>query len=250
MNPEYNGTFIGWDMMFWGSSIDPSKAQLFELPPDDEIFPPHVDPPAPVASATTTKTHTKPTAHLPDDHGTAEGENSNPAFPSKTPVASASPSSHASWFPDMATLASRQKWFFGAIGGVSLLGIGVCVLLWRRRAARRKREHYLALAGGDDLPLSTVRGERSGSVRLKEGDDAFGVGDVSDDDDADEETRLRPGPPDDLRGSGLHSGLLDDDLHDDRQRYRDDVQPIERGTARPEDGSSSGSGDGSWEHAS
>jgi kexin len=85
---------------------------------------------------------------------------------------------------------------------------------------------------------------RQGRPRAKELYDAFG--EVSDDEDADEETRLR--------GEGFHSGFLDDDdpssagpepAYRDEPRGEHDVSPDVR-SASP----GSGSGDGSWEHAS
>ncbi|KAJ7864867.1 galactose-binding domain-like protein [Mycena olivaceomarginata] len=50
---EHNGTFLGWNMVFWGSVIDSAKAVLYEF------FPPHEEP-QPLPSASTTK----PTVYL------------------------------------------------------------------------------------------------------------------------------------------------------------------------------------------
>ncbi|KAH8826905.1 peptidase S8/S53 domain-containing protein [Flagelloscypha sp. PMI_526] len=252
------GRFLGWNMIFWGECIDPSKTTTYDVPIADHLLPPPPEPPA-VAETATTIHHAKPTAFLPGDHDDAEGENSNAVFtsdaslPKPTTVnpddhtsGSASDNSNGStndptadegWFKDMGNLNGNQKWFFGALALVLVFSAGACIWLLRRRSARRRQE-YSSLPD-DDVGMSALRGSQaSGGRTTKELYDAFG--EVSDDE-ADEETRLRPEPD---VGLGYHEGFLDDDepgtAKSDRYRDEPDKAP----------GSPSGSGDGSWEHAS
>lgn len=230
--------------MFWGSAIDSSKATLYEVPLDDTILSVHKNVSA-TPSPTTATVYTKPTAHLPGDHGIAEGENTNPAFPSSQgnasqPVASYTPDE--GWFSDMSNLVSNQKWFFIALGAVALFGIGAGVFFWRRRV-RMRRANYTSLPARDDLPMSSLGEGLNTGPRTKELYDAFG--EVSDDEDADEETRLTAGP------SLARSGFDDQERasSDPRRKYRDVPEDDERARRSPDDGASSPS-DGSWEHAS
>lgn len=240
----HNGTFHGWRLMFWGSSIDPSVLTTYVLPLSEYQLPSTADDDAiNIPTSTSSKSHPKPTSGLPDDHGTAEGEANKPAFPSPSVPATATmtPTPDEGWFSDMSNLVSSQKWFFGAIGAVVLFGVGAAVFFWRRRVKHRA---YAALSAGDELQMNSV--SRQGRPRAKELYDAFG--ELSDDEDADEETRLH--------GVGFHSGFLDDDepsaagpapVYRDEPQGEHDASPDVRSLSP---GSGSGSGDGSWEHAS
>ncbi|KAA1469423.1 hypothetical protein DENSPDRAFT_772842 [Dentipellis sp. KUC8613] len=276
-----SGRFLGWSLSLFGAAIDPATTKEFEISLYETLLPSVVQStPTDGEDPTSTKAHPKPTEHLPGDHGTAEGEADKPTFGGGNgddkgdqedvaePSGSASepePSSSASmvptldegWFAGMGNLVSDQKWVFGAIGIVALFGLGTGFFFWRR-AARRRRENYTTLPAGDDLPMGSVG---RGAPRSKELYDAFGEG--SDDEDADEETGLRPGRPQDRSpgGLGFHSGFLDDeDPHSatstpgPHTAYRDEPDESEkeheRTSASPSIGSGSGSADGSWEHAS
>ncbi|OCB86705.1 hypothetical protein A7U60_g6164 [Sanghuangporus baumii] len=261
---DQSGSFLGWQMTLWGSCVDPSHAETFVLADPDTPFPPPADPydipPPPTPSATRTKTHPKPTEHLPGDHGTAEGEADKPAFSSAQndaaePTASApaesetmAPTADEGWFPGMYNLVANSKWFFGAMGGVVLFGAaGGAYFLWRRRAARRAQ--YKSIAN-DEMSMSAFDGRRGRAAGTKELYDAFG--EVSDDEYADEETGLRQ-PLAQHPELGFHSGFLDDDerpqpLYTDEPNERDLRR--ETGASRSADGSKSpSSADGSWEHA-
>lgn len=250
-------------MTFWGSTIDASKAKVYVLPTDDSPLPP-----IPLEEATTTinlpattKTHPKPTDHLPEDHGTAEGSSDKPAFGSAKPSPTMTPTPDEGWFPGMSKLVSSQKWFFFAISAVILFGISAGVFFWRRRAARRRRANYASLTG-DDVAMSAVSRDgrpRPGGARAKELYDAFG--ELSDDEDADEETGLRPRRHEvDTPGGrlGFHSGFLDDEdmtPADPTPIYKDEPDSANRAVEEerprsPGSVSGDGSGDGSWEHAS
>lgn len=234
--------------MFWGSTIDPAHAKTYVLPSNDAILPsPEESESAEVPSPSSAKSHPKPTAGLPSDHDTAEGEADRPAFPGSSATPSMTPTPDEGWFSDMSNLVSNSKWFFVAMSAVFLFAIGAGVFFWRRRV--RRRAVYSSLAD-DELPMSSIsRGGARPRPRAKELYDAFG--EVSDDDeDADEQTMLHPGRSfDDHQEAGLafHSEFLDDEPASLEQtpRYRDDFQSRQEGAASP--GSGSGS---SWEHAS
>ena len=260
---QHKGNFLGWAMTFWGSTVDALKAKTYELPRDDSPLPPipvqkpssTIDPP------TSTKTYAKPTAHLPGDHGTAEGEADKPAFPGQDDATSPSMTSipEAGWFPGMSKWVSNQKWFFIAFGAVVIFGISAGVFFWRRRVTQQRRAKYSALSG-DDVAMSAVSRDRqtnSGGGRTKELYDAFGEVSDDEDEDADEETGLRPRGHADSPGGrlGFHSGFLDDDelgTVAPTSIYRDEPDEADRlrdGADRSRSPSGEGSGD-SWEHAS
>lgn len=237
--------------MFWGSTVNPVAAQTYTLPLSEFQLPSlDEDDTVIIPTPTSSKSHPKPTSGLPDDHGTAEGEADKPAFPSTTTSVSTTvtmtPTPDEGWFSDMSNLVSSQKWFFVAIGAVIFFGVGAGAFFWRRRVKHRA---YAALSAGDELPMNSV--SRDGRPRARELYDAFG--EVSDDEDADEETRLQPGGQT-SEGLGFHSEFLDDDDPSSAGPipvYRDN--PGEGHDASPDVRSispGSGSGDGSWEHAS
>lgn len=259
---DHSGSFIGWSLTLWGSAIDASQAKTFLLLDPDTPFPPPAnqdDSLPPIPSTTASKTHPKPTAHLPGDHGTAEGEADKPAFSSAIPSPSdtseaigesMTPTPDEGWFPGMYNLVSNSKWVFAAIGVVVLCGVaGGVFFLYRRRKA--KRAQYRSLAG-DDVNMQTFdRGGRA--TGTKELYDAFG--EVSEEEDADEETGLRRP----LAGGAdleFHDGFLDDDERSPlsaQQPYTDEPAPTERRTdarslAHDRSKSPSSSGE-SWEHA-
>ncbi|EEB93848.1 hypothetical protein MPER_07447, partial [Moniliophthora perniciosa FA553] len=56
VNENFNGNFLGWNIMFWGSAIEAAKAMKYELPLDDKVFPPPEETPsAPLPSPSTTR---------------------------------------------------------------------------------------------------------------------------------------------------------------------------------------------------
>ena len=249
-------------MTFWGSTVDASKAKVYELPSDDSPLPPIpvASPSSTADTPTSTKDWPRPTEHLPGDHGEAEGEASKPAFPGQDSSASPTmtPTPDEGWFPGMSKWVSNQKWFFIALGAVLIFSISVGVFFVRRRTARKRRVNYSTLAR-EDVAMSSILGSgqmNAGGGRAKELYDAFGEVSDDEDEDADEETGLRPRGLDvDSPGGRLayHSGFLDDDDPSSAApttMYKD--EPDEPG--RLDEGGrshspASGSGD-SWEHAS
>ena len=264
-------------MALWGSVVDPAQAKQYEVPILEGTLPPlfpSQDTTTPDATATS-KTIPKPTAHLPGDHGDAPGENNKPTFPgsnsttdgkpiddavaapnatasslpSSTPAPSTTPTADEGWFSDLSNLMTNQVWFFVALGAVVLFGAGAALFFWRRSV--RRRQNYTSLPAGDEMAMNSVGGGRAGP-RSKELYAAFD--EVSDDEDADEETSLRRGPEGTSVGLGYHSGFLDDDdpasAGGPPTRYKDDPELHEKAPERPESPSGSGSGSGDWEHAS
>ncbi|PCH37898.1 hypothetical protein WOLCODRAFT_135908 [Wolfiporia cocos MD-104 SS10] len=267
---DESGTFLGWSMTMWGSVKDASKPlRLYEVPVVDDVLPPppseNTDSPSSTTTmpeSTTSKTFPKPTEHLPGDHGNSEGDAHKPAFPGnqqngskpiddveESALPTNTPTPDEGWFADLSNLVSNQMWFFVAIGAVVLFGIAAGVFFWRRRV--RRRAHYTSLPENEDVAMSSIGGGARGGQRTKELYDAFG--EVSDDEDADEETRLHPQGP--SPGVNLHQGFLDDDPSTagfTPTRYKDEPEPQHEHARERSDSpaSGSGSGDGSWEHAS
>ncbi|KAJ7286173.1 peptidase S8/S53 domain-containing protein [Mycena rebaudengoi] len=150
---SHNGSFLGWNMVFWGSVIDPAKAILYEVSHEDPVLPPHDEPqPLPPTTATKTKTHSsKPTAYLSME-GTSSAHAAAPTF------------------------EQIQKSLIGIIAAVLVVSLAGGIFFWRMM--RSRPSPYVALPG--------EMGEgRRGAASLAQGD-----GDDSDDD-ADERTGLR-----------------------------------------------------------
>lgn len=145
---------------------------------------------------------------------------------------------------------TNQVWIFVAFGAVVLFGICAGFYFWRRSV--RRRQNYTSLPAGDEMGMSSIGASRSGP-RSKELYAAFD--EVSDDEDADEETGLRRGADSTPVGLGYHSGFLDDDdpasAGGPPTRYKDEPEPHEKEHERTQSpGSGDGSGSGDWEHAS
>ena len=254
-------------MILWGSVIDPAKVKLYDIPLVEGLLPPldQHDTPSPAASSSlapsSTKTHAKPTSHLPGDHGSAEGEADKPTFPGKpagdsttVPSGTSTPTPDEGWFSDLSNLLSSQLWLLLAFGIVVIFSAGAGYFFWRRSVNRRK--NYTSLPTGDDVPMGSV------GPRTRELYDAFG--EVSDDE-VDEPSVLRSVRPQDMSPGGFQSQFLDDDDpttggRTPATRYKDEPhQPTasysqtqtQPAPERPHSPAGSGaSGDGSWEHAS
>ena len=239
-------------MTLWGSVIDPAKAESYNLLDIEKGFPPVMPSEDSLPSDTSssslpsaTKAHSKPIDHLPGNHTHAEGEADKPAFSGGNDDA-AVPTSTADatetetptftpdegWFSDLSKLIHDQKWIFGAIAVVVFFGLSsVVYLLWRRRKSLLPRGQYMSVLG--DVPMDAI--DRSGgagvaSSRTRELYDAFG--EVSDDEDANEDTHSGLNSH---GGAGLtyHSEFLDDDdaaSTSHEQQYKDD--PVDATTSK------------------
>lgn len=200
-DPNHSGEFLSWSLALWGSAIDPSKVKKFVEPVVDNALPPEDDPDRPVIDdpdLTATTQHSKPTDCLPNDHGHAPGDNTTPAFPGDdcegTPI---------DW---VTGLVNSHKWFFAALGAVSVLGIGTVIYLWRRKLAKqRQRAAYTSLAE-DDIQMDSVgRRRMAGDVETT----ALFDGDRASTDEL--PPRQQNVQPPTGRALGFHSAFLDDD---------------------------------------
>ncbi|KAF8511141.1 peptidase S8/S53 domain-containing protein [Hysterangium stoloniferum] len=241
------GTFLGWTMGFFGSSIDPAAAVPYTLNTVTASPGNPLPPPPPTPTDGNTKTHAKPTAHLPGDHSEATGEAHKPTFgDSDTSAPSTTPDE--GYFTGMSRLLKNSKWLIGAIGIVILFGIGAAIFFWRRHK-RLSQDPYEPVDGDEYVPMMG-RGERpSGGLnrdrgRTKELYDAFGEGS---DDEGDEEAAMRR--PLDSGGIGYHSGFLEDEDPNSAKPYKDEPD-ADRGGNGQRTTSPGSNDDGSWEHAS
>jgi kexin len=225
-NDEINkGLFLGWNMAFWGSAIDASKAKKYYQPVVVDSLPPTDVPYRPILNdpdLPTETTHSKPTDHLPSDHGSAMSPQLTGTNSQSSPT-SDNPSD--AWYSHMATLVSAQKWFFAGLGAASVFLIAALVYFWRRRVAQNRLAEYTSLAA-NDIHMEPVRQTRvpgnTGRLRAEGEYDEFEEGSrehlV-----ARSEAVVVPSAP---VGLGFHSGFLDDDEPSATlsPKYRDDPE--------------------------
>ena len=182
-------------MIFWGSTIDVSKAQKYEAIEVEDLLPPPDEPgiPGTLPSTTTSmKIHPKPTANLPGDHGVASGEKTKPAF--STANSTPTPTSihddiTETAGTDISSLLMSQKWLFIALGVVLLFGLAVGIFFWRRHVAK-KLAHYAELNNEREMSVNPGgnSAHSSGLRTTRELYDPFGhVSDEEDDEDNDDD---------------------------------------------------------------
>jgi len=265
VNPDKTGRFIAWALQLWGESADPSVTKQWQPaeegePDEEEIGSP--------PTTTGTQKKPKPTDHLPDNHGHAEGEADQPGLgdPELGGEGAADPTGQADegFFNGIQSLASSSSWIAGAGMIIVLVGAGVGAFFFFR--ARKRRRNLFGLSnngegargayqpvGDDDVPMGLLErgrsklgdGQGQGSKELY---DAFGDGPSDDSDDgrgSDEGAALR-----------YHDDFLGDDEHDEDRSpglsgYRD--EPEDRhgersGTPQRDLRSQSGSSS-SWQDA-
>jgi kexin len=219
-------------MIFWGSAIDASKAKKYWQSVVDDVLPPSNIPSRPVLNdpdLTVTTTHSKPTDHLPADHGSAISPQPTGENPTQSPASDA-------WYSHMATLVSAQKWFFAGLGFASLFLIAALVYFWRRRMVQKRLAEYTSLAA-NDIHMDPV-GESVSSGRrprtMAEEYDEFEA--------STENVVARSDPvvvPSAAVGLGFHSGFLDDDEPSAAlsPKYRDEPErPVPRSVRTPQSG--------------
>ena len=220
-------------MVLWGSAIDASKAKMYWQPVVDDVLPPSDVPSRPVLNdpdLTETTTLSKPTDHLPPDHGSAISPQPSGKKPTQSP-ASDNPSD--AWYSHMAT---AQKWFFAGMGFASLLLIAALVYFWRRRMAQNRLAEYTSLAA-DDIHMDPVGPTRSDRPRTAAGEyDEFEAS--TQDLAARSEAVVVPSAAATV-GLGFHSGFLDDDEPSAAlsPKYRDEPEsPTRRAVRTPQSG--------------
>ncbi|KAF7322424.1 PHOMO B domain-containing protein [Mycena chlorophos] len=215
-NPEHTGRFLGWDMVFWGSTIDPEKAVLYDLvdalpllPPNDE--PTFHRPTKPSA----TKSFVRPTVYLTVTEHASSLSTSTPTptanpedledVPETTttgaPSASESSSTKSQMTKIMDSLRTRLA---VSLFALFILSFAAGVLCWRHFFRRDPEDEYMFLPPDASAPIAMT------STRSDASRGAPGAADEDSDDEADERTGLTSGPYQNA-GVGYHSGFLDDD---------------------------------------
>ncbi|CAK5265330.1 unnamed protein product [Mycena citricolor] len=218
---QHHGSLLGWNMVFWGSVVDPLKAVLYDLVDQQPLLPPIGPDAVPKASsnsgpagatATTsvasTKSYVKPTVHLTSEEAlatptsltaTATGSSTALFTPGAVDAAEATSSAKPSASPSTSNVTklfqAMQRKLVWAIIVLTLVCFVGGMMLWNW-AVKARPTVYLALPEGN-VPMqmiSPLPDRRS-----------FGS---MDSDEADERTGLRTGP---YRHVGFHSGFLDDD---------------------------------------
>lgn len=218
---DEEGSFLGWSMTMWGSAIDASLAEKFELPNDPNAqhnLPSHVSP------TEVSNHHSKPTSHLPDDHGEQPGEATRPAFQTGVPT-TLSDATQKGFFTNMYELIANHLWLVGAVG-IVIIGAATGIFFCLRRRAQIAGGSYAPIPGGDNMPMRSLaeHGGPAPSVSgvpgagqttaggARELYEAFGIG--SDDEDADEHSALTGGAGRFRQATApltYHDGFLDDE---------------------------------------
>ena len=148
-----SGKVLGWNMVLWGSSIDPLKATKYVEPVVTDILPPPPAPHRPIVddpASTSSTQYAKPTDHLPPSHLPPTQGDAPDSGGDKQPP----PPSIEDGDPSM--MKSSQKWFFMSIGAFLGLMAALGLYLWRRRVARTRLNEYTSLATADDIRMDTV----------------------------------------------------------------------------------------------
>lgn len=198
-HPNKVGNIYAWSMSLWGASIDPTKAVPWNFPENSIEYHETL-----VAAPETTiiklpPTYTssaqlkKPTDHLPDNHGSAEGE-SHVDFTNPTPAAVVQPEADTGY---ISGLKKNSTWVMVA-GGLVVIFAGslAAFFVMRKRKMRggsssgagRGDGGYESLAGDEEVAMGSLddnarrggRGEKS--RRTKELYDAFAEGSDEEDD--------------------------------------------------------------------
>ncbi|KAJ6502170.1 peptidase S8/S53 domain-containing protein [Mycena sanguinolenta] len=200
----HNGSFLGWDMVFWGSVIDSAKAVLYEITHEDPVLPPH-DPsqkPQSRPSPSATKSYVKPTVYLTSEEGSTT---TTSAAMQSTSSAKVNEDVEGSATVDNLPTASKEPsqisiimdglthklWTYIFLLALASLVGGI--VLWRCRVRALRSAPYTSLPGdGNGVSMRERDGRRS----------------TDSDDDADERTGLNS---ESYRQVGFHSGFLDDE---------------------------------------
>ena len=146
----FTGTWHSWQLILWGSSIDPSIAQPHPLPGTDED---------PISSTQPIPQPTpQPTVSPPHE-----------SEPSSTPSATPTPSGFWPWSSER-----KMVWIYGSIAGITIFVsfIGVWYAMQRRKA-RLLQTHG---QGREDYEFEVLPSEGEDGFRAGELYDAFAGG--------------------------------------------------------------------------
>ena len=226
-HPKQTGNFWGWTMTLWGASIDPSITQLWSFPADSKeakLALPNYPNASHAHDAPKVKP-SKPTDHLPTDHGVAEGEShvdfTNGKIGDPTSGQPDKPEADTGYLSGLRKHGST--WLFVAAGVVFIFaGTVVAFFVMRRKrngAAGAGAGDYEFVPAEDDVAMGSMRRDGAGGAagaggraRTKELYDAFGDAPSDDDDEAagDDHTPLQQ------RGLG---GVYRDDEEEGDTRF-------------------------------
>jgi kexin len=188
-----SGSFLGWNLVLWGSAIDPNLAKPYEVDPMAAVLsdtPPPIRPSVNVSTSTTQ--HSNPTAALPSDHYDVPAETESPAFPSKAPDTTAIPSSST-----LVDFITARAWVFGFALVTAILGVIFCVV----RKRQRRRSAYMTLATEEGVGMAMFEPQRF-SASLERPEQYHVIGDYEDDDQSQgQPSRIATPQPHELRNS-------------------------------------------------
>ncbi|KAG6916650.1 hypothetical protein DXG01_005936 [Tephrocybe rancida] len=144
---EEEGKFLGWKMKFWGTTIDPHKAEKYEIPVVDNVLPPINVPYRPTLDIpSVTKMHSRPTAFLHIESAVPTSTSSPVSYTSVQSATSSAKPTDPSLLAEMSHLVYAHKVFCGCIVGASLLSLLIGGILFRRRQLLRR--NYDAVTDG------------------------------------------------------------------------------------------------------
>lgn len=271
VNPDKVGYFKSWSLQLWGEVIDPAEARDWSPAESSESDEEQVG----SNPSGTVSQKPKPTDHLPDDHGSAEGEAHEPGLgntrPTAGPDVAVGPGADdavvgedgsidygadgSSWYDSGVHVVKEHKTWLAGGGGLFFLaiiaaGAGFWFLRIRRK---RKMMQDLSVERGsyepvaEEVPMGLLGSRKRGAQGApgsKDLYDAFAENDLTEDEDDDEDDGRR-GETAQLK---YHDDFLGDDEEDgptgSRGAYRDEQGQGKR--MSPEQGSSSTS---SWQDA-
>ena len=252
VNPDKVGYFKSWSLQLWGEVVDPAKAKHWSPAESGESDEEQIG----SKPSGTVSQKPKPTDHLPDDHGSAEGEAHEPGLgntrPTSGPDVATGPgadedvvnedgsidygSDKQSWYDSGVHVVKEHKTWLAGGGGIFLLAvIAAGGAFWFMRVRRKRkmmqdlsveRGQYAPVA--EEVPMGVLgpsKNNKRGTVGPGNKDlhDAFAENDLTEDEDDDEDDERE----DDRSGRRGETAALkyhDDFLGDDEEG--DDGRPM------------------------
>ena len=165
-----SGHFIGWSMTLWGSANDPERATPYILQNTEDLpFPPPERPQEPLPQTTTetatstvvastTKSYTKPTAHL----STAPASEEDVSETTGGDAARPSPTGDESTSGGDDRMDESTRFWIGAagyVGGMLLIGLDAFIII--RQIRRRRKARYERISGDvENVRMTSIDGAR------------------------------------------------------------------------------------------
>ncbi|KAG2016489.1 kex protein [Coprinopsis cinerea AmutBmut pab1-1] len=162
------GYFLGWNMILWGSTIDPSKAKLYEMDELDRVLPPGksgtITPMRPVVPSSHNTTDTPaphkgtPTKFKSPPHETAKAKPSpNPVLPA-TSQKEDGDGEEKSTFHKIKDTAIEHSWLSGLVFFLfvgSIIG-SIAFCCWRRRRGAINDQYVPLSAVEESVPMGEM----------------------------------------------------------------------------------------------